>query len=195
MKIQHYKPGNSRHFIEMVLMYVVASMSYFLTLVSIPSWATCRTKKGHSSLFLDFFNFSITYKTLSVSSSPHFRVYKRTDCWNLNHLLDFEIEQHIDDILTEGAIIDSRLTSRHRKCIYQSFIWNSFICECKQGLTGALKDGPTVKLHRWRNNESSYTVPLVEALVPSTEAALLPSPMFSARILMRTPRSSWPSAI
>lgn len=36
---------------------------------------------------------------------------------------------------------------------------------------------------------------LAEAFIPSTATALLPSPMFSARILMRTPTSSWPRAI
>lgn len=140
---------------EMVLMYVVASMSYFRTLVSIPSWATWRTKKGDSCPFLDFFNFSITYKNGKIQDSQKIKMYrilsphqissqqiwsyycKTTENKNLsevNHLLDFKIEQHIDNILSKSTIGQFRLKPcPHRKCHYQSFINNSFICGGKKG--------------------------------------------------------------
>lgn len=138
---------------EMVLMYVVASMSYFRTLVSIPSWATWRTKKGDSCPFLDFFNFSITYKNGKIQDSQKIKRYwilsphqipsqqiwsyycKTTKNKNLseaNHLLDFKIEQHIDNILSKSNQCRLKLCP-HRRCHYQSFIYNSFICGGKKG--------------------------------------------------------------
>jgi len=47
----------------------------------------------------------------------------------VNHLLDFKIEQHIDNILSKSTIGQCRLKPcPHRKCHYQSFICSSFIC-------------------------------------------------------------------
>lgn len=138
--IKLYKPGNSRHFMEMVLMYVVASISYFRTLVSIPSWDTSRTKKGLSSPFLGFFNFSITYKKTNTGFSVHTRLLVnkafvcRTLYENKNHLLDFKIEQHVDNILSESTVGQCRLTPcTHWKCLNQSFIYNRFIYRRQQG--------------------------------------------------------------
>ncbi len=54
-------PLNSTHFIVIFLMYVVAHMSYFLTLVSIPRWETCKTKKGDSFCSLGFLRVSNTF--------------------------------------------------------------------------------------------------------------------------------------
>lgn len=45
-----------------LLMYIVAHISYFLTLVSMPRWATWKTRKGDSFCSLGFFRVNSTFK-------------------------------------------------------------------------------------------------------------------------------------
>lgn len=186
-------PLNSRLFMVTSLIYVVAHMSNFLTLMSMPRWLTWKTRKGNSSCSLNFFRVSKAFKRNRQRPDELVRRHSKP-------ILERKINQHTSLILKSKRIMivfSVTFPSVAASTSSDSVTSNCFSVTSTLSVDGNSSFHPLILLlrHKQVSHQQWINLPCTICLLASIRCCELPSPMFSTKIFINTQRSSSPKFI